>query len=255
MKGINPALNILLWSFFISTCVILFVGALILWLLTLPFDPNRKILQQYSCFWSSIYIWVNPFWSVKVYGKENLDRNKTYVLVANHESFMDILVLFRTFLHFKWVSKASMFKSPFLGWNMKMNGYVPIKRGDPESRERCLRHCLRWLKKGSSVLFFPEGSRSHDGLLRPFKPGAFRLALEAGVDILPMIIRGSRDAVPKHSLSLTKRSRMSVEILPSISVKDFDKNKLPQETQRLAEYVFSEIKDALEQKEIVKKVA
>jgi 1-acyl-sn-glycerol-3-phosphate acyltransferase len=75
-------------------------------------------------------------------------------MVSNHQSLMDILILFRTFFHFKWVSKASMFKAPLLGWNMKLNGYVPIHRGDPNSREKCLnlfsgRHALRGWHHGA----------------------------------------------------------------------------------------------------------
>jgi 1-acyl-sn-glycerol-3-phosphate acyltransferase len=166
-------------------------------------------------------------------------------MVSNHQSLMDILILFRTFFHFKWVSKASMFKAPLLGWNMKLNGYVPIHRGDPNSREKCLNLCKSWLKKGSSVFFFPEGTRFEDGTMAPFKLGAFRLALETGTDILPMVIVGSEKAVPKNSILLTKKSKMEVRILPPISTQGYDLSRLQEEAARLAEHVHQVIRTAL----------
>lgn len=213
--------NSLLWGFFVVTSMVLVVGALIIWIVTKPFDPNNRILQLYSCFWSSLYLWANPFWSLSKSGLEKVDRKKAYVIVANHQSMADIICVFNTYLHFKWVAKKSLFKIPLLGWNMTFNGYVPIDRGNPESREECLRRCRAWLGKGSSVFFFPEGSRSHDGKLRPFKIGAFRLAVESGHDILPILIRGSLNAIPKHSALLSGKSNMELEILPPISVSPF----------------------------------
>jgi len=244
MKIIYFPINFLFWAFFILSSLVLFFGALLIWALTYFFDPNRRVLQKYSCFWSSLYIWFNPFWSVTVIGRENVDPKKAYVMVSNHQSLMDILVLFRTFFHFKWVSKKSMFKAPLLGWNMRLNGYVPIERGDEASRERCMDLCRRWIKKGSSVLFFPEGTRSPDGALRPFKLGAFCLALQSGADILPMVIRGSGEAVPKHSILLTRKTKMSIEVLPPILIKNFT-GPLAEEAQRLAEMVYRQIQAAL----------
>lgn len=241
MKILNLLINILFWSFFVISSTILVIGAAIIRIVTAPFDPNLKILQQYSCFWASLYIWINPFWSATIQGKENVSK-KVYVMVSNHQSMADILVLFRTFLHFKWVSKKSLFKTPLLGWNMALNGYVPIERGDAESRDKCLNLCAEWLKKGSSVFFFPEGTRSPDGNMKPFKTGAFRLALQTGTDILPMVIRGSKDAIPKHSIRLHGKSKMELEILPPISIQNFDANQLEEESKRLAQVAFERIR-------------
>ncbi len=245
MKFINYVINFFLWAFFILTSIVFFVGASVVWFITNIFDRNRKVLQKYSCFWATLYLWVNPYWKVVTRGKENYDRKKVYVMVSNHQSLMDILIMFKTFFHFKWVSKASMFKAPLLGWNMRLNGYVPIRRGDSSSREKCLDLCKRWLKKGSSVFFFPEGTRSKNGILGNFKLGAFRLALETGTDILPMVIVGSEKAVPKHSILLTKKSKMELKILPPISVKGYDLTHLQEEAARLAQNVYQAIQDAL----------
>ena len=246
MNPFNIFINVLLWLFFVVTSSILVVGAAIIRIVMGTFDPNGKILQQYSCFWACLYLWCNPFWSATIKGKENADRNKTYVMVSNHQSFADILVVFRTFLHFKWVAKKSLFKTPLLGWNMTLNGHVPIERGDAQSREKCLDRCKEWIRKGSSIFFFPEGTRSEDGNMRPFKAGAFRLALETGTDILPMIIRGSRYAIPKHSPWIHRKSKMELEILSPISIKGFDISRLEEESKRLAEMAHAQIKEVFD---------
>lgn len=245
MNAGNFVVNILLWLFFVISSLILVVIAVPLRFLLAPLDPNRRVLQQYSCFWASLYLWFNPFWSATIKGREHVDFKKTYVMVSNHQSMADILIVFHTFLHFKWVAKKSLFKFPLLGWNMWLNGYIPIERGEAESREACLVLCRKWLDKGSSVFFFPEGTRSPDGQMKPFKTGAFRLALETGTPILPMAIRGSRDAIPKHSLRLHGQSRMEMEILPPVCVKEFDRNRPEEESKRLAAVVFEKIRHAL----------
>lgn len=216
--------NILLWIFFILSSALLVVGALAIFLLTYFWDTNRKILHAYSCFWASLYIWSNPLWVLRKRGLRNAERGKAYVIVSNHQSMVDILAIYNTFLHFKWVSKKSVFNLPFLGWNMRLNGHVPIERGDDESRERCLYACREWLAKGSSVAFFPEGTRSRDGKLLPFKMGSFRLAIESGHDVLPIVIRGSLDAIPKHSLLLHRKSRITLEVLPPVAVHSYQGN-------------------------------
>jgi 1-acyl-sn-glycerol-3-phosphate acyltransferase len=218
-------INVLLWAWFILSSVVFFLGAVVIRVVTWPVDPNLKILHQYSCFWAAVYVWTNPFWSLKRSGLRNADRRKAYVIVSNHQSWADILIVFATFLHFKWVSKKSVFNAPLIGWNMRLNGYVPIDRGNDASREKCLSKCREWLAKGSSILFFPEGTRSPEGKkMLPFKIGAFKLAVESGHDVLPIVIRGSVDAIPKHSRLLHRKARMSVEVLPPVSVDSFQGN-------------------------------
>src|SRR4051812_13624824 len=124
-------LSIVFWTFFALSCIPLFAGALVIWLVTLPFDPDKRILHVYTCAWAQLYFWVNPWWRLRVEGRANLPRNGAAVLVSNHASLGDILVLFGLFSPFKWVSKASVFKVPFIGWNMKLNKYVGLVRGNP----------------------------------------------------------------------------------------------------------------------------
>ncbi len=238
-------INLLFWCFFVVSSTILVIFAVPIRLLTQSFDPNLRILQKYSCFWASLYLWFNPFWSSRKIGHVHADPKKAYVIISNHQSMADILILFNAFLHFKWVAKKSLFNLPLLGWNMRFNGYVPIDRGDERSREKCMQHCRDWLQKGSSVLFFPEGTRSKDGKLLPFKKGAFRLALETGHDILPIVIKGSLHAIPKHSILLHGRSRMTVEILPPVAVQPFLNEDLEAAADKLATAVRAKIEEKL----------
>ncbi len=182
-------------------------------------------------------MWVNPFWSLKKSGLHHIDPKKTYVIVCNHQSMADILVLFNTFAHFKWVAKKTVFKLPFLGWNMTLNGYIPIDRGNPQSREILFQKCKDWLVKGSSVLFFPEGTRSKDGALLPFKVGAFKLAMETGTDILPLVIGGSLHAIPKHSLLFHRQSKMTLQVLEPIDIKQFQSESIEKSSDALMNFV------------------
>jgi 1-acyl-sn-glycerol-3-phosphate acyltransferase len=139
-------------------------------------------------------------------------------MVANHQSFLDILILFRLFRHFKWVSKAEMFRIPAIGWNMVLNRYVKLRRGSPESIARMMAACEAHLAEGSSVMIFPEGTRSEDGRLRSFKHGAFTLARSAEVPLLPIVVEGTAHALPKHGFVLRGRHAIRIRVLDEIPV-------------------------------------
>jgi 1-acyl-sn-glycerol-3-phosphate acyltransferase len=179
------------------------------------------ILHQYSCAWAVFFIVINPLWKVRVSGREHLRWRGPAVLAANHASLIDILVLFQLFRPFKWVSKAENFKLPFIGWNMRLNGYVPLVRGDKASIIDMLERCSRLLRKGSPVLFFPEGTRSADGALRPFKDGAFKLATDHAVPLIPIAVHGTGRALPKHGMVLQEHVDAWVEILEPMDPADY----------------------------------
>lgn len=206
------------WLFVLLTSLLLFPLAVVLWLVTLPFGPRRVLLHRFTCVWASLYTWCNPLWRVRIDGKENIRRGQEYVLVANHLSIVDILVLFRLFVDYKWVSKAEVFRAPIIGWNMSLNGYVPVRRGQRASVEKMMAACRHALRTGSSLMIFPEGTWSVDGTMRPFKPGAFELAREVAVPIIPIVIRGTGEAMPATGFTLTGRCDISVTVLPEVPV-------------------------------------
>lgn len=202
-------------------CILFFPVALLIWLVTLPFDRRKFILHKFTCFWSSLMFWLNPHWNLKITGLDQLDRAKTRIIASNHLSLVDIFLMFRTYLHFKWISKAENFKIPLVGWNMRLNDYVELKRGSNRGNADMMKSSLSHLDNGSSVCIFPEGTRSTDGKMRKFKKGAFELALRAKKSILPVVIHGSRDAIPTKSLIIQGYHQMKLHILPEIQYDEF----------------------------------
>jgi 1-acyl-sn-glycerol-3-phosphate acyltransferase len=208
--------SLLFWSFLATSSILLFPLAVLIWALTAPFDRRRVWLHRFTCFWASLYTWTNPVWRVRVEGRERIRRDATYVMVANHQSLLDILVLFRLFVHFKWVSKIENFRIPFIGWNMRLNRYIQLVRGDKQSIGAMMSACSRALDEGNSIMMFPEGTRSPDGRLRAFKHGAFTLAQGSGCAILPIVLDGTADALPKRGFVLQGRHAIRVRVLEEI---------------------------------------
>ncbi len=204
------------WTFIVVTSLLLFPIALLIFLVTAPFDPRRRALHQFTCFWASLYTWCNPLWRVHVEHRDRIDPDATYVMVANHLSLLDILVLFRLFTNFAWVSKIENFKVPVIGWNMRLNGYIPLVRGDKESAATMMAQCRQTLRRGTSIMMFPEGTRSRDGQLQRFKPGAFELALQTGSPILPILVTGTGSALPKRGFVLQGRHSIGITVLEPI---------------------------------------
>ena len=213
---IRRVLSTLFWTFIGVSSAVLFPVACVIWVLTAPFDRRLVLLHRFTCFWASLYTWCNPAWLVTVEGRDKIRPDTTYVMVANHLSLLDILVLFRLFRHFKWVSKIENFRVPFIGWNMTLNRYIKLRRGDRESVIEMMEACEKTLGEGSSIMMFPEGSRSPTGEMRAFKPGAFELALTTRTPILPIVIVGTADALPKRGFVLQGRHPIRIRVLDPI---------------------------------------
>lgn len=207
--------------FFAVTCLLMFPVAVGIWLVTLPFDRRRVALHRFTSWWACLYLAVMPGWRVETRGRRKIDPGKAYVVIANHQSQLDILVVFRLIFHFKFVSKKEVFRIPIVGWNMRLNRYIEIDRGNRESARRMFADCETHLAEGSSVLFFPEGTRSTTDELRPFKHGAFRLAHSMEAPLLPVAISGTREALPKHGRDFGGRHRIVVEVLDEIPYATF----------------------------------
>jgi len=236
-----PALSLVFWAFLTTTSILLFPIALAIWAVTSPFDPRKRLLHQFTCFWASLYSWFNPAWPVAIEGREKIDRDTAYVMVANHQSLLDILVFFRLFTHFKWVSKIENFKIPWVGWNMWLNEYVPLKRGDKASIAQMLRLCHETLAAGNSIMMFPEGTRSPDGRLRRFKTGAFELAKYGRKPILPLVVTGTADALPKRGFVLRGRHPIRIKILDEIPYESFADEPVEDLTNRVRALIAVEL--------------
>jgi 1-acyl-sn-glycerol-3-phosphate acyltransferase len=140
---------------------------------------------------------LNPLWRFRTSGHTITDPRRPYVVVANHQSFVDILLISHLPWEMKWLSKEDFFRYPFIGWMMRMAGDIRLVRGQRDSVVEAMAACRDRLDKRVSVMIFPEGTRSHDGELKKFKDGAFRLAIEAGVPVLPLAVNGAYTALHK----------------------------------------------------------
>ncbi len=231
----------LFWLFMTVSSIAMFPVALLCWLLTVAFDRRLVALHRLTCFWASMYTWLNPIWPVTVIGRDKIDPNQTYVMVANHQSLLDILVLFRLFVHFKWVSKIENFNIPCVGWNMRLNRYIELRRGDRASIMKMLRACRDTLSSGSSIMMFPEGTRSSNGRLRSFKPGAFELAKDTQKPLLPIVVEGTASALPKKGLVFQGRHEIRIRVLDAIPYASFAEQPVDQLTDRVRELFVGEL--------------
>jgi 1-acyl-sn-glycerol-3-phosphate acyltransferase len=163
-------------------------------------DPTQRLPGRWMRRLGRTIGWLTPLWRFSIEGDAPKDIDKRgYVVVANHESQADPLLLSWLPWDMRWLAKEELFKQPLVGWAMRLSGDVPLRRGDRESAGTSMRECRRALEAGISVMMFPEGTRSHNSELLPFKEGAFRLAIEAGAPVLPIAIAGTRQMRPKHS--------------------------------------------------------
>jgi 1-acyl-sn-glycerol-3-phosphate acyltransferase len=212
----------------------MFLIAFLIWLITLPIDRKLSFLHLFSSFWGYMYIWLNPLWHCRIFGRDKIKRDRTYVIISNHKSMLDILVLYGLFRHFKWVSKKENFSIPIIGWLMKLNRYLEIDRGRLRSSARLMAKARQYLQEGNTLMMFPEGTRHPGDNFGPFRDGAFRMAIENRVGLLPVILKGTANTIPKGSIVLTGKQRMVVKIcdeIPYESFRDKDMKVLMEEVR------------------------
>jgi len=204
------------------------------WALTAWWDQRRRIAGRLFRSCARAAVGANPLWSVRFEGRLPRDRSRPYVVVCNHESLADPVLVGCLSWEMKWLSKRSIARIPFLGWMMWLVGDVPVRRRDPESRSRAYARLRGWLERGVPVIIFPEGTRAPTAELLPFHDGAFRLALETGTPILPLALSGTRQAIAKGSLTFG-RARAVVRILEPVEVSGDPED--PADVERLREAV------------------
>lgn len=204
------------WFVFVTTSPIALVLGSLLWLVTAPFDPRRTWVHRFICAFSFNYLRVWPGWRVRVIGRERLPSGAA-VLVANHQSMADIIAVMGLAYPFKFVSKASLFELPVVGWLMRMAAYVALERGHTGSTRKMIASCRRWLDRGVPVLLFPEGTYSGEPTMLPFRRGAFVLAKDAGVPVVPVALRGTRSLIEGDGPWLSSVAQVDIEVLEPVA--------------------------------------
>ncbi|HEV8456314.1 MAG TPA: lysophospholipid acyltransferase family protein [Gemmatimonadales bacterium] len=206
-----------LWAWLVLVlCILLWFPMLVVVrLFTLPFDRPGYVAGYLFRRIGPVMASLNPLWRFRYSGRMPADPRRPFVVVSNHESFADILLISHLPWEMKWLSKAELFRIPIMGWMMWLAGDIPVKRGFGPSAAEAIERCRRVLSRRVSVMIFPEGTRSRTAELLPFKDGAFRLAIEAGVPILPLAVSGTRTALPKHDWRFG-RSVAEVQVLEPV---------------------------------------
>jgi 1-acyl-sn-glycerol-3-phosphate acyltransferase len=221
VNAVDKVYSIWFLTYFILSSIFFNAITALITLVTFPFDKRRRLVHMASCVWGSHYLYMNPFWKYKVEGAEHIDPNKTYIIIGNHSSYFDILVCYTLFRCFKFVSKETIFKIPLIGWNMYLNEYVKIRRGNLSSIKEMMAVCKNWLKMDASVMMFPEGTRTETGELLAFRAGSFNLSLELGVPIVPIVIYGTYEVFPKGRNVVKMQQTIRAKVLPPLMPEDY----------------------------------
>lgn len=169
------------------------------------FDPGGQ--RQHGCArrWSRMIVRTVGA-RVRVHGAEHIRPGTSYVFLSTHQSYMDIPVMLGYLpAQLRIAAKREVFEIPFLGWHLRRAGHISINRGSTAEAVSTLREASGGIRDGVSAFLFPEGTRSRDGALQPFKKGGFKLALQAGAPIVPLTICGSRQLLPRDSIIFRPR--------------------------------------------------
>jgi 1-acyl-sn-glycerol-3-phosphate acyltransferase len=195
-------------------------------LATFRSDPDRYKVGRLFHSIAVVAVRLNPFWDFRVVDDVHPDPRRPYVFVANHASNADAFLVAMLPWEMKWLSKNSIFDIPLLGWQMRVAGDVEVERGNKESARRAMEELRERLDRKLSILVFPQGTRSPDGTVGEFREGAFRLAIEVGVDVVPLAVAGTAESLPKGSIAFRKTSA-TVTVLPPISTKGLTVDDAP----------------------------
>ncbi|MGB0111895.1 MAG: lysophospholipid acyltransferase family protein, partial [Ilumatobacteraceae bacterium] len=213
-------------------------------LVTMPFDKGAYAAGYLFRKLTVVHEKLTPLWDFRTSGTLPDDMRRPYVVVSNHESFVDILLISHLPTEMKWMSKTSILRIPLVGWMMKLSRDIPLERGDAKSIVKALKASRQRLDSKVSVMIFPEGTRSKSGELGEFKTGAFRLAIDAQLPILPLAVYGTRDALRKHDWRLGN-ARAEVRVLDPISTEGLTNADVKELRDRVRE-VIATARDDLE---------
>jgi 1-acyl-sn-glycerol-3-phosphate acyltransferase len=204
------------WAFGIAAIVVAQPLLFLVLLVTRPFDPERRRVARMFHSLGVVVVGLQPWVRVRFESKATRPYSEPCVIVSNHESDADVFLSSELAIrgwNAKYLSKDSLYNLPVLGWGMRMAGDIPVDRSDRKSRALAAAACRRWLERGVPVFIFPEGTRSRTGEMARFKDGAFRLAIETGAPVQPIVYSGTREALPPGAF-LLRPARVMLDPVP-----------------------------------------
>lgn len=228
------------WLFALPVLVIITVFTAITTIVFSPIFPNTKFSYFPARCWGRIccfFLLVR----VKIIGLENIDSKQSYIFAANHQSLFDIFVVYGWLPNiFKWIMKAGLRRIPFVGWACQAAGHIFIDRSTAISANKSIQKAKQQLKHGVSVVIFPEGTRTHTGKLGNFKRGAFRIAADLELPIVPVTLKGCFERLPRSSVRFTP-GEVEMHIHPPIDVKTY----LPDKSSELIQHTWDVVNSGL----------
>lgn len=219
-------LSFLFYLLVFVVAVLLYIASFIALVVCYPFDKKRAVVHRISKWITDVFFGLPPYMGRDVIGLENIDPKQAYVMVLNHNSMVDIMSIYNLPLVFKWVSKREVYMIPIVGRLLFAHGDIVINRASTKEAMQMVHNKGReWLAKGASVSIFPEGTRSKDGEIHNFKAGAFLLAKDAGVPILPIVLDGTNRVV-RNGFWMNWHNRITIKVLPPVPAKELEERSV-----------------------------
>ncbi len=241
-------ISIIFHIFGLLLCTLFLLLSFVAWIICYPFDSRRSVVHALSRILVRTYYAVPPSWRARrsIEGLEHIDQSKGYVIVMNHNNMMDIPTMYYVPLNFRWVSKREVFAAPFFGQFLYLHGDIAIERGNGAvAMAQVIEQGKEWLSRSVSVAIFPEGTRSRSGEIGRFKMGAFNLAYEADVEVLPVVMDGTRDILLPNGMC-NWHNRMTVRVLPPVKLCSATHEERKAEIEQIRadmQYALKEIKE------------
>lgn len=199
----------------------MFFGVLLVYLVTWPFDNKFRIYpSRVFKLIGTLMLGINPFWRVHYINDQELKRENTKLLISNHQGFMDMPLQATRFIDFKWISKKSLFKIPIFGWAMALTRTVSVDRGKTKPGQM-KRDIEPFLEAGIPICLYPEGTRTRDGQVKPFKNGAFVIARELNIPVRLMVLEGSYELLPPGDWRFNLDVDIFMSVLGEVHPQDF----------------------------------
>ncbi len=231
---IQKFLSALIWVYWFFCFLFFLIVVTLLFTFTFPFDKHRTIPNKALKGLAWIILKSIPTWSFTIVGADTSKIKKPTLIVSNHQSFLDLPLLYLLPWSMKWVAKKSLLRIPILGWLIAMTGHLMIDRKSLRSYKK-LNALVEPVKQGIPAMVFPEGTRTRDGSVQSFKNGAFALAKKYDFNILPVVHTGGFEAMPASSWQFNFNICFQIAVLDPVDPADFENAK------KLNEYVYQKV--------------